>query len=315
MPQGRPLFMNIRITIALLLCATTYGMERKQKRRKVSPSQHELILENACIPLGITNDAGMTLLHIAAQHGQTSLCEYLLTSGADKEQRDYEGKTALMWAASQGHTTTVRLLIDAGAKINACDDEQTTALMHAALEGHKDVCKILLLRGADLSLTDEYGHTALTHACQSMEIATCTTLIRHASFLPPLPSKSMTNESIRRLLTALLSFKRIQQLPSDIQHLIFQSNTELRHDLTTIGVSQLYNHKADLIPVYYHHLIRRAITEETMKRLKPLLREALLYAHDETLLQILDDTHLEEQFGDALKKTHEKLLTFLTSRT
>jgi hypothetical protein len=56
----------------------------------------------------------------AAEHGHQEIVSILLTSGANVNKVNSEGKTALSLAAEKGHLEIVKLLLAAGADIYAC---------------------------------------------------------------------------------------------------------------------------------------------------------------------------------------------------
>ncbi|HKA06229.1 MAG TPA: ankyrin repeat domain-containing protein [Gemmataceae bacterium] len=60
---------------------------------------------------------GITLLHEAADRGQTETAKLLIGHGAEVDARTNYGYTPFQWAAQSGHLETVRLLIKSGAEI------------------------------------------------------------------------------------------------------------------------------------------------------------------------------------------------------
>ncbi|KAI4892557.1 hypothetical protein NFI96_024723 [Prochilodus magdalenae] len=135
-----------------------------------------------------------TLLHIAAQHGQVAVINFLLCHGAKLDQRDQQGRIALHRAAEAGHTAASVALVKTGADIHAKDkasktpqhlaaengheniiralvDEearsfknQTTFLHMAALEDDSELAGILLRNGASVDVQDSQRKTPLFHA-------------------------------------------------------------------------------------------------------------------------------------------------------
>ncbi|MDX2082595.1 MAG: ankyrin repeat domain-containing protein, partial [Rickettsiales bacterium] len=68
----------------------------------------------------------------AAKHGWTDLVKFLVDSGADIDNIDFNnGRTALIYAAENGHAETVRVLLELGADIEAIDSYRNTALDYA----------------------------------------------------------------------------------------------------------------------------------------------------------------------------------------
>jgi ankyrin repeat protein len=63
------------------------------------------------------------LLQLAAAHGYRDICELLVTiAGADVNQPDGNGMTALHYAAEHGDASVCDYLIDCGADMNARDE-------------------------------------------------------------------------------------------------------------------------------------------------------------------------------------------------
>jgi len=87
------------------------------------------------LPLPLTSlvdEAGLTLLHWAADRGHTDIARLLLNKDKDLlNKQDSDGQTALHYAASCGHKELVKLLIDMGADrelqdndgLKACNDD------------------------------------------------------------------------------------------------------------------------------------------------------------------------------------------------
>jgi ankyrin repeat protein len=103
----------------------------------------------------------------AAEAGDTSEVQSLLTEGADANSKGSYGHTALMSAAVRGHTDTVRTLLKAGADVNAKGSTGRTALMEAASAGYTDTMRTLIEKGADVNAKDNEGWTALFWATYS----------------------------------------------------------------------------------------------------------------------------------------------------
>ena len=85
-------------------------------------------LESLTPPLvSIRDDAGLTLLHWAADRGHLLTVKLLLEKDADLlDTRDGEGQTALHYAASCGHADIVQHLLELGADPSICDNDGIT---------------------------------------------------------------------------------------------------------------------------------------------------------------------------------------------
>lgn len=146
------------------------------------------------------NVSSGTILHLAAEHDQVSIINFLLCEGAKLDSRDHLGRTALHKASEMGHTAVVVALVRAGADIYARDHasktpqhlaaqnvhenavrtlvmeerssfkNQTTFLHMAAIDDDPVLAEILLRNGASIDSRDGQKKTALFHAiCRGNE--------------------------------------------------------------------------------------------------------------------------------------------------
>ncbi|MFF7940977.1 ankyrin repeat domain-containing protein [Nocardia gamkensis] len=74
---------------------------------------------DAGVPVDLTNDAGDTLLMLAAYHGHTEAVAALLERSADPNRANDKGQTPLAGAVFKGETEIVRHLTAAGADPDA----------------------------------------------------------------------------------------------------------------------------------------------------------------------------------------------------
>lgn len=74
---------------------------------------------DAGTPATLTNEAGDSLLMLAAYYGHADTVELLLARGADPNQPNFKAQTPLAGAVFKGTTDIVRALLAAGADPNA----------------------------------------------------------------------------------------------------------------------------------------------------------------------------------------------------
>jgi ankyrin repeat protein len=80
--------------------------------------QHAVMVEKVDINQ-LTNDKGMTALHIASEQDQLESVEFLVENGADVNYQSAVGSTPLHFASSNGNGEIVVFLLAHGAEVNA----------------------------------------------------------------------------------------------------------------------------------------------------------------------------------------------------
>jgi len=89
-----------------------------------------------------TRWSGWTLLHRAAEAGQTDICEVLLVNGARVNQKTVWGWfTPLHCAMGNGWRETALLLIEYGAQTTILDKEGNNCFEYATKKGFKSLAK------------------------------------------------------------------------------------------------------------------------------------------------------------------------------
>lgn len=116
-------------------------------------------------PVNVRDWCQRTPLMLAAQHGRTKAVQHLLDKGAFVDLHEKGNYTALLLAASRGHSDTLRLLAAQGANLDEIEHTHGwTALIWAAKEGYADAVATLLSLGANPGLRDSQGRSALDWA-------------------------------------------------------------------------------------------------------------------------------------------------------
>jgi ankyrin repeat protein len=99
-----------------------------------------------------------------------AIAALLLEHGGSAEERDGSGRTLLHWAAQNGDSARADFLLAHGADPDVADPEGFTALHRAAEEGHLGVVRVLLAHGADREARTQDGLRALDLAAGDPEM-------------------------------------------------------------------------------------------------------------------------------------------------
>ncbi|CAN6600782.1 probable 26S proteasome regulatory subunit p28 [Trichomonascus vanleenenianus] len=122
------------------------------------------VIDQLLMPLDPAIDAqtnsGQTALHFAVSKQHIDVVRYLLEHKASSRVRDKQEQNPLHRAASVGSVPITKLLIEYKAPLNASDRDGWTALHHAMAEGNGDVAVALIAAGAETDRQDKEGHTA-----------------------------------------------------------------------------------------------------------------------------------------------------------
>ncbi|KAJ7544047.1 hypothetical protein O6H91_09G063000 [Diphasiastrum complanatum] len=98
-------------------------------------------------------------LHHTASTGDVEALKVLLSEGANKDEKDSEGRTSLHFACGYGEVKCAEVLLEAGATVDALDKNHNTALHYAAGYGRKECAELLLKNGAAVTLQNLDGKT------------------------------------------------------------------------------------------------------------------------------------------------------------
>lgn len=142
------------------------------KGRKMSVIRY--LVEKRCVDVNCTGKVKVsrgetqcaTPLFAACACGCDDVVHYLVSHGADVNQRNEFGESPLQIASKRGHVTVVRYLAETVCvELEDYSSLGRTPLLTAAAEGHVAVMEALISAGADLNTrTIESGGSCL-HAC------------------------------------------------------------------------------------------------------------------------------------------------------
>ena len=131
-------------------------------RSKFFTSAERSQIEDYSGPIDITNAAGETLLHWAANLHERSIVELLLNKGADPNiQKKRTKETPMMWACMGHHQSNALVLLNHGAKLEIEDKNGQTVLFHAVFSSGKDtdLIKELIRHRVNVNHQDNHGNT------------------------------------------------------------------------------------------------------------------------------------------------------------
>ncbi|XP_076144520.1 ankyrin repeat domain-containing protein 53 [Alosa pseudoharengus] len=119
-----------------------------------------------CACVCVCVEQGLTVLHVAALHGQVKFMESLLEGGIiEVDARCPQGQTPLHLVftpkSAPWTLASISCLLMHGAQVNAATKDGVTPLHQAAAEGLLECVQALLEAGADPHLREMNGHTPL----------------------------------------------------------------------------------------------------------------------------------------------------------
>ena len=126
----------------------------------------QILIQNGADP-SLKNNGGYSLLHFAAEGGNTSIINELLSRGLDVESRSNDRVTPLMTAAIFGNQNAFQILIEKGADPFLKDNCGYSLLHKAAEGGNTSIIKELLSLGLDVHLKGVDGVTSLARAIEN----------------------------------------------------------------------------------------------------------------------------------------------------
>ena len=127
-----------------------------------------LLLDNQ-YDVTISDKAGNTPLHLAASCGWEEVVKILLSRKANAMAKCTFGSTPLHRSARGGYTNTTNLLLtslqrNGGQSLDVQDDMGRTPMYEAVMNGHTGVVQLFIDRHADHMIRDSYGVSAPTRA-------------------------------------------------------------------------------------------------------------------------------------------------------
>ena len=118
-----------------------------------------MLIQNGADP-SLKHNNGFSLLHFAAQGGNPSIINKLLSLGLDVDSRNNAGATPLMVAAYCDKQNAFKMLIQNGADPSLKDKNGFRRLLHSAAQGRNtSIINKLLSLGLDVDSRSNDGVT------------------------------------------------------------------------------------------------------------------------------------------------------------
>ena len=125
----------------------------------------DILIQNCADP-SLEDIDESSLIHSAAEGGNTSIIIKLLSPGLDVDSRNNDGLTPLMTAAISDKQNAFDVLIQNGADPSFKDNNGFSVLHCAAQGRNTSIVNKLLSLGLDINLKNVYGVTPLTRAIE-----------------------------------------------------------------------------------------------------------------------------------------------------
>ena len=144
------------------------------------PALKDLITKQALNPNEVKDPSGLTLLHLACQHGHLDIVQYLINDRkCNPETTTTNGCTPLHTACKSGRLHIIKCLITDHKCNPHCTDNDGYTPLHAASEsGNIEPVEYLITeQGCDPHGSDSIGNTPLHYASQHGQLDTVKCLI------------------------------------------------------------------------------------------------------------------------------------------
>jgi len=128
--------------------------------------QVKALIEDNPQLVSLKDETGDTPLHHAAWQKQPETVLYLLSKGADVNNKDVNLRTPLHLSANTGSMECTKILIEKGADVKVADFREQMPLHYAAQNGQREIAEILIKAGSPLDAKNSYGRTPLLLCCR-----------------------------------------------------------------------------------------------------------------------------------------------------
>ena len=118
--------------------------------------------------INMTNEDGLSLLHMSVAYANRNFAEQLIGRGIDINAQDHRGQTPLHYAAIYQSDELTRLLLENGCRVDITDKHGNTPLWSAILHSHGNYCIVglILERGGRqvVDLKNNHGRSPVDFA-------------------------------------------------------------------------------------------------------------------------------------------------------
>ncbi|KAM3958666.1 uncharacterized protein ACR2FA_007304 [Aphomia sociella] len=164
--------------------------------------QVQVMLEERPELIEIVNSTnGLTPLATAVRKGDINMVRFLISAGAELDQRSAAGQTPLHLAVLATYATIAELLLDKGADPQIRDNTGMLIEHYAVDSGSLDMLKFVLDRGGNVNARDNNGWTPLFRAlCQDASTDLIEELVLRGSNLGIYDNAGLPMTSVAKLL-------------------------------------------------------------------------------------------------------------------
>ncbi|XP_078382524.1 uncharacterized protein LOC144665210 [Oculina patagonica] len=143
-------------------------------------------------PIDSRDDDGITPLMVAAYSDKLQAVEYLLAKGANPSLENNDGWNLLHSASQGGNPVIIELMLSHVPSIDSINNEGSTALMLAARHDKLQAVEYLLKKGANPSLKDNNGWNLLHWASQGGNPVIIELMLSHVPSIDSINNKGVT---------------------------------------------------------------------------------------------------------------------------
>lgn len=144
------------------------------------------------------NSSNWSPLAYSVFFGKTEETDFLLRAGANPNTLVGGKISVLHLAANDGKSSICSLLLNAGANINIQSNKGLTPLAVSCQSGAKETISLLMEHNPDIKITDYSGKTCLDHALEYKHFDIIT-IIEHFMLSKSILEKDSSNKKVNKI--------------------------------------------------------------------------------------------------------------------